>query len=136
MCNKGERAKAARPSGRVSKLPRAYPLDEARAHPCETAIGGAVVGRRAQRARDVASELGEGKRVVVILPSAGSPTTPPFDAHRRSAEAELGLRMWSWTIEELRKLEISHDQSHQCIRRRSGRGDAPAREGSRWPPSF
>ncbi len=69
-------------------------LDEARAVSMRDGVlAGPSSGAALRVARDVAFELGEGKRVVVILPSAGERylTHPLFDAHRRSAEAELGL---------------------------------------------
>ena len=84
-------------------------LDEARALSTkEGVLAGPSSGAALKVARDVASELGAGKRVVVILPSAGERylTHPLFDAHRRSAEAELGLTgVGVDDSRELRKLE-------------------------------
>ena len=84
-------------------------LDEARAVSMRDGVlAGPSSGAALKVARDVASELGAGKRVVVILPSAGERylTHPLFDAHRRSAEAELGLtEVGVDDSRELRKLE-------------------------------
>jgi hypothetical protein len=84
-------------------------LDEARAVSMRDGVlAGPSSGAALRVARDVAFELGEGKRVVVILPSAGERylTHPLFDAHRRSAEAELGLTdVGVDDSRELRKLQ-------------------------------
>jgi cysteine synthase A len=84
-------------------------LDEARAVSMRDGVlAGPSSGAALRVARDVASELGAGKRVVVILPSAGERylTHPLFDAHRRSAEAELGLTEVGVDDQrELRKLQ-------------------------------
>ena len=74
-------------------------------------MAGPSSGAALRVARDVASELGAGKRVVVILPSAGERylTHPLFDAHRRQAEAELGLT--DVAVDDMRELRKLKDLS-------------------------